>query len=66
MYLDYMKCHPNATADCNIYNNIRNSCVIDAPVFIQYSNSKSMNGHVGYIFYGDHKEPPPGFNPINI
>lgn len=49
------------TADGYIYNNVGTTVVIDKPLFIQYSGSSSMNKHIGYIFYGDHKEPPSGF-----
>lgn len=60
-----MKTHPNATADCAIYNQIKNALIIHEPLFIQYSESKSMNNHSGYIYYGDHKNPPKGFDVID-
>lgn len=64
-YLKYMETHKNATADGLIYNNVGNAYVLDRPIFIQYSDSKSMNNHTGYIFYGDHTTPPDGFSLIN-
>ena len=36
------------------------------PLFIQYNKRTSgVNKHTGYIFYGDHKEPPKGFSVIS-
>lgn len=60
-YINYVVNHPKATADGLIYNNLGISLVTHHPIFIQYSDKKSMNNHVGYIFYGDHKTPPHGF-----
>ena len=64
-YLNYFKNHKEGKADNHIYQ-VMKAYVIDKPLFIQYSKTKSMiNGHSGYIFYGDHKNPPNGFISIS-
>ena len=65
-YLSYFENNIDGLADCNIFYSVPNSYVIDYPIFIQYSSSQSMNNHIGYIFYGDHDDPPKRFNPINL
>jgi GR25 family glycosyltransferase involved in LPS biosynthesis len=63
--LNYFKNNPNAKADNKTFISVRNSYVIDKPLFIQYNSSKSVvNKHSGYIYYGDHTLPPIGFLPI--
>ena len=64
IWLDFFKRNPNATADNRIFQIIPHSYILDKPLFIQYSCKKSMNNHVGYIYYGDHAYPPMGFNSI--
>lgn len=51
----------NVTAD-GIFVKIPNSYMINKPIFIQYNAATSMNKHNGYILYGDHKNPPPGYD----
>lgn len=50
----------NVTAD-GILSKNKCSYIFSEPIFIQYSPIKSMNGHKGYILYGDHPNPPIGF-----
>lgn len=61
-YDDYLKYFNDKShkriADCYVFQAIKNSYVIDYPLFIQYSQNKSMNNHVGYILFGDHDTPP--------
>ena len=63
-WLDFFKQNPNATADNRIFQVIPHSYILDNPLFIQYSCKRSMNNHIGYIFYGNHACPPIGFNSI--
>lgn len=63
-YINFFTKNPNATADCHVFYKIQPSYILNKPLFIQYSNNKSMNNHVGYIYYGDHKTPPIGFKKI--
>lgn len=60
-YLDFFKKNPFKTADNMIFSVVSPSYILNYPLFIQYSNTPSMNGHTGYIFYGDNKTPPRGF-----
>ena len=64
-YINFFASRPNATADCDIFCVMSPSYVLDKPLFIQHSGEKSMNKHVGYIFYGDHEIPPAGFETID-
>ena len=64
--MKYFADHPNGKADNEIFFEMKPSYVIDYPLFIQYAAKKSMNGHVGYIYYGDHAEPPKGFSKVLI
>lgn len=64
-YINFFSNRPTATADCAIFSSLGHSYVLDKPLFIQYSKNKSMNKHIGYIFYGDHDTPPEGFETID-
>lgn len=63
-YLNFIDNNKNATADGDVFLYLQPSYILDTAIFIQYSTNHSMNGHIGYIYYGDHDEPPKGFNPI--
>lgn len=65
-YIDYMTNNNNAKADNEIFQIINHSYVINYPLFIQYSKQKSMNKHIGYIYYGDHIIPPENFEEIQL
>lgn len=63
--LNYFKNNPHATADNKTFMSVKNSYILDKPLFIQFNKTKSVvNGHCGYIYYGDHELPPTGFLPI--
>jgi hypothetical protein len=47
-----------------IFKDIPNAYILSSPIFIQYSGEISMNKHIGYIFNGDNKLPPNGFDYI--
>lgn len=64
-YINFFYHRPNATADCDVFCAMKPSFVLNKPLFIQYSGNKSMNNHIGYIFYGDHESPPNGFEEID-
>ena len=64
-YLKFFANNKEGRADNNIYQAVKNSYILSQPLFIQYSQTKSMNNHIGYIFYGDHDKPPQGFQTIN-
>ena len=64
-YLKFFDNNKEGRADNNIYQAVKNSYILSQPLFIQYSQTKSMNNHIGYIFYGDHDKPPQGFQTIN-
>lgn len=64
-YLKFFANNKEGRADNNIYQAVKNSYILSQPLFIQYSQTKSMNNHIGYIFYGDHDNPPQGFQTIN-
>lgn len=63
-YLDYFTTHSTGKADNDIYQ-ILNAYILDKPLFIQYSEQYSMNNHIGYIYYGNHKNPPTNFMTID-
>lgn len=52
------------TVSDGFYKFVDNVYMTKEPVFIQFSQKKSMNGHVGYILEGDHRTPPAGFLPF--
>ena len=64
-YLEFFEENPTGRADNTIFASVGKSYVLNYPLFIQYSESKSMNKHIGYIFYGDHQNPPAGFPTID-
>ena len=61
-FISYHKANPKKSADNTVFKTISPSYVIDYPLFIQHTNEKSMNGHVGFAYYGNHKTPPVGFS----
>lgn len=61
-FIEYHQKFPNRSADNTVFYEISPSYIISKPLFIQYTKSKSMNGHVGFAYYGNHKEPPNGFS----
>lgn len=61
-FISYHKNNPEKYADNMIFKEINPSYVIDYPLFIQYTNSKSMNGHTGFVYYGNKTTPPIGFS----
>lgn len=63
-YLAFFEDNPLGRADNNIFSSMSKSYILNYPLFIQYSETKSMNRHIGYIFYGDHQTPPEGFPTI--
>lgn len=63
IYIQTMKKDRTIPADV-IFSNIPNTYILKQPLFIQYSDNKSMNGHIGYIYYGDYKYPPKNFEKI--
>lgn len=65
-FISYHMNNPNKSADNTVFKTISPSYIIDQPLFIQYTSSKSMNGHVGFAYYGNHKNPPNGFSLVNI
>ena len=64
VWLSFFRRNPYATADNMIFQSVPNSYILDKPLFIQYSQKCSMNRHSGYIYFGDHRLPPPGFKRI--
>lgn len=64
-YVSFFDENPNRRADNDIFMSVGKGYILNYPLFIQYSEQKSMNNHVGYIFYGDHNTPPIGFPPID-
>lgn len=62
-YLNKYQQNSKQTAD-GIFSTIEGSYILDKPLFIQYSKTLSMNKHIGYIFYGDNKNPPTNFETI--
>ena len=65
-YINYINKTINATADCQIFYNLQPGYILNKPLFIQYSDKKSMNGHIGYIYYGDNIKPPENFPEISF
>ena len=61
-FIKYHQQYPDKSADNNVFMKMSPSYVIDWPIFIQYTESKSMNGHIGFAFYGNTKKPPRGFS----
>ena len=59
-YLNYFAVRKDGKADNDIYQ-VMNAYILDKPLFIQYSKQKSMNNHIGYIYYGNHTIPPKNF-----
>ena len=59
--LDYYQRNDKIPADGMFSNKACNVYFIKYPLFIQYSSEKSMNGHSGYIFYGNSATPPIGY-----
>lgn len=63
-YIKMLSDSSTRVADNEVFMKIGQSYVVDSPMFIQFTNERSMNNHVGYIFYGDHDAPPVGFERI--
>lgn len=62
-YLNKYQENSQQTAD-GIFSTIKDSYIINSPLFIQFSQNISMNKHCGYIYYGDHDVPPNEFSVI--
>lgn len=68
-YNEYLKLYAKTAHDKNVNADgmlwrMSNSYCIGDPLFIQYSNSSSMNNHYGYIYFKNRKTPPLNFDAI--
>lgn len=64
-YDEYLQKYANNRAD-GIFKDIKNSYILNQPIFIQYSIDTSMNKHKNYIFNGDNCIPPKNFPKVEI